>query len=128
MNINWLLKINFIVCLININNTFDMINIKYKNNEDKEKIIKLNENIYKSLDNISSYSNDYKDKIISIKNTIIVPIIETDLFLSYNDNNEEEIRKNKNRFYDAIYEIKNIIINHYSKSDGNMTKVVEAFI
>ena len=58
--------------LININNTFDMINIKYKNNEDKEKIIKLNENIYKSLDNISSYSNDYKDKIIIEKQQLDV--------------------------------------------------------
>lgn len=119
-----LIQADFIV----INNTFDMINIKYKNNEDKNEIIELNNLLYKSIDNISSYNTNYKDKIISIKNTIIMPIIDNELFLSYNNNDEEEIEKNKNKFYDAIYEIKNIIINYYSKYEDNMTKIVDTFI
>lgn len=54
--------------------------------------------------------------ITSIKIGIIQPILEDEIRLSYKTNDENEVIKIKNKFYDAILEIKNIIINYYSKS------------
>jgi len=97
-----------------IYNSFDVIIYIYKNNGNKSQIPDLIDIIYKSIDNIIGYNeknSDYKIKITTIKTAIIKPILENDLINSKND--EREFIKIKNRFYDAIIEIKNIIITSY---------------
>ena len=92
--------------------------INYINNGNKDELNKLIYIIYSSIDNIISYydNNTYKEMITSIKIGIIQPILEDEIRLSYKTNDENEVIKIKNKFYDAILEIKNIIINYYSKS------------
>jgi hypothetical protein len=120
----------------NIYNSFDLINIIYKNNGDKKQIKELNDIIYKSIDNIINYNKtdiEYKNKITSIKIIIITPILKSELKESYKKNNNEVI-KIKNKFYDGIVEIKNIIINNYSKTrDDNsrgvcLKEIIEAIL
>jgi len=120
----------------NIYNSFDLINIIYKNNGDKKQIKELNDIIYKSIDNIINYNKtdiEYKNKITSIKIIIITPILKSELKESYKKNNNEVI-KIKNKFYDAIIEIKNIIISNYSKTrdDNNrgicLKEIIEAIL
>lgn len=120
----------------NIYNSFDLINIIYKNNGDKKQIKELNDIIYKSIDNIINYNKtdiEYKNKITSIKIIVITPILKSELKESYKKNNNEII-KIKNKFYDGIVEIKNIIISNYSKTrDDNsrgicLKEIIEAIL
>ena len=120
----------------NIYNSFDLINIIYKNNGDKKQIKELNDIIYKSIDNIINYNKtdiEYKNKITSIKIIVITPILKSELKESYKKDNNEVI-KIKNKFYDAIVEIKNIIISNYSKTrDDNsrgvcLKEIIEAIL
>ena len=102
-----------------IYNSFDTINAIYKNNGNITQIDELKRVIGESIDNIISYNkNDisYKANITNIKNVIIAAILDKELNESYLTNDDREITKVKNKFYDAIIEIKNIIINSYSKS------------
>ncbi len=102
-----------------IYNAFDTINDLYKKNKNLDQIDKLNQIIYKSIDNIISYNkNDvgYNANILSIKTVIIAPILEKELRNSYLNDNINEIIRIKNKFYDGIVEIKNVIINYYSKT------------
>lgn len=102
-----------------IYNSFDTINAIYKNNGNITQIDELKRIISESIDNIISYNkNDisYKANITNIKNVIIASILDKELNESYLTNDDKEITKVKNKFYDAIIEIKNIIINSYSKS------------
>lgn len=97
-----------------IYNSFDVIIYIYKNNGNKNQIPGLIDIIYKSIDNIIGYNQknaDYKVKITTVKTAIIKPILENDLVNSRND--ETEMTKIKNRFYDGIIEIKNIIVTSY---------------
>jgi hypothetical protein len=120
----------------NIYNSFDLINIIYKNNGDKKQIKELNNIIYKSIDNIINYNKtdiEYKNKITSIKIIVITPILSVELKESYKKNDNEVI-KIKNKFYDGIVEIKNIIISNYSKTrDDNsrnvcLKEIIEAIL
>lgn len=97
-----------------IYNSFDVIIYIYKNNGNKFQIPGLIDIIYKSIDNIIGYNEknaDYKVKITTVKTAIIKPILENDLVNSKND--DAEMTKIKNRFYDGIIEIKNIIVTSY---------------
>lgn len=97
-----------------IYNSFDVIIYIYKNNGNKGQIAGLIDIIYKSIDNIIGYNEknlDYKVKITTVKTAVIKPILENDLVNSKND--DAEMTKIKNRFYDGIIEIKNIIITNY---------------
>lgn len=97
-----------------IYNSFDVIIYIYKNNGNKYQIPGLIDIIYKSIDNIIGYNEknaEYKVKITTVKTAIIKPILENDLTNSKND--DAEITKIKNRFYDGIIEIKNIIVTSY---------------
>jgi hypothetical protein len=110
-----------------IYNAFDVINVIYKNNGDKKQLKDLKEIIYKSIDNIISYNNtdiDYKNKISSIRSIIIAPILDKDLMNSYTKGDTNEIIKIKNKFYDGIVEIKNIIISNFSKTQNNNNRNV----
>lgn len=110
-----------------IYNAFDVINVIYKNNGDKKQLKDLKEIIYKSIDNIISYNKtdiDYKNKISSIRSIIIAPILEKDLMNSYTKGDLNEIIKIKNKFYDGIVEIKNIIISNFSKTQNNNNRNV----
>ncbi len=101
-----------------IYNAFDLININYLNNGSENELNKLKIIIYSSIDEIISYyeNTSYKEMISSIKNGIIKPILENEIRLSYKTIDENEIIKTQNKFYDAILEIKNIIITYYSKN------------
>lgn len=121
----------------NIYNSFDLINIIYKNNGDKKQLKELNDIIYNSIDNIISYNKndiEYKNKITSIKLVVIKPILTKELKESYNKNNNNEVIKIKNKFYDGIIEIKNIIISNYTKTrdDNNrnvcLKEIIEAIL
>lgn len=97
-----------------IYNSFDVIIFIYKNNGNIYQIPALINIIYKSIDNIIGYNEknaEYKVKITTVKTAIIKPILENDLVNSRN--NDAEITKIKNRFYDGIIEIKNIIVTSY---------------
>lgn len=120
----------------NIYNSFDLINTIYKNNGNKKQIKELNDIIYKAIDNIINYNKndtEYKNKITSIKIIIITPILKRELKESYGKNNNEVI-KIKNKFYDGIVEIKNIIISNYSKTRDNnnrnicLKEIIEAIL
>jgi hypothetical protein len=89
------------------------------NNTQKKQLESYRAIINGSLDNISNYypkNSDYVNKVISIKNVIIKPIIETELQESYRRKDEVLISSVRNRFYKAINEVKNLIINNYGKS------------
>lgn len=101
-----------------IYNSFDIINSIYKNNGNRKQIDELKRVISESIDEIISYNEKdiiYKAKILSIKNVIIASVLDKELEESYLTQNENQIIKVKNKFYDAIIEIKNIIISVYSK-------------
>jgi hypothetical protein len=97
-----------------IYNSFDVIIYIYKNNGNKSQLPGLIDIIYKSIHNIIGYNDKnagYKVKITTVKTAIIKPILENDLMNSNKD--DAEMIKIKNRFYEGIIEIKNIIIANY---------------
>jgi len=116
----------------NIYNSFDLMNTTFRNNYNG--IINLNNTQKKqldsyrsiingSLDNITNYypkNPDYVNKIISIKNVIIKPIIEKELQESYRRKDEILISNVRTRFYNALNEIKNLIINNYGKTTNQI--------
>ena len=122
-----------------IYNAFDVINSIYLisiekktlTNSQKKQIISYNQIIYNSLSNIANYdknNKNYYDNVISITNIVIKPILEEDLYNAYTydetmnegkvfkETRNELIERVKTRFYDAMIEIKNLILNNYSKS------------
>ena len=75
-----------------------------------------------SIDNISNYyknNNDYKDRIISVKNAFIRPILEMELRENYALNDQNKINATKNKFNNNINEIISIIININTKTTDN---------
>lgn len=112
----------------NIYNSFELINKIYENNKElnanqENQIKNLNNIIYNSIKNIANYdknNKNYYDNIIVINDVVIKPILEAELRISYSD--EMKIIRVKNRFYDAIIEIKNLIINNYAKTSVNTDK------
>lgn len=112
----------------NIYNSFELINKIYENNKElnanqENQIKNLNNVIYNSIKNIANYdknNKNYYDNIIVINDVVIKPILEAELRNSYSD--EMKIIRVKNRFYDAIIEIKNLIINNYAKTSVNTDK------
>ena len=110
----------------NIYNSFDLINKIYNNKEFKSNQIKiLNNVIYNSINNIANYdknNKNYFNNIMVISDVVIKPILEAELKNAYTNGNETQITKVKNRFYDAIIEIKNLIISNYSKTSVSTDK------
>lgn len=112
----------------NIYNSFELINKIYGNNKElnanqENQIKNLNNVIYNSIKNIANYdknNKNYYDNIIVINDVVIKPILEAELRNSYGD--ETKIVRIKNRFYDAIIEIKNLIISNYAKTSVNTDK------
>lgn len=101
-----------------IYNSFDTINSIYKNKGNIKQIDELKRIISDSIDEIISYNEkdiSYKSRILSIKHVIIASVLDKELEESYLTENENQIIKVKNKFYDGIIEIKNIIISIYSK-------------
>ena len=114
----------------NIYNSFDLINKIYDNNKDLKKsqttqIKTLNNVIYNSIKNIANYdknNKNYYNSIIVINDVVIKPILEAELLNAYKVGEEKRIIRIKNRFYDAIIEIKNLIINNYAKTSVSTDK------
>ena len=109
----------------NINNAFELINNTYKNKNFNKEIFIANliNVINTSLDNISNYyqyNNEYKNKVIAIKNTSIKSILESDLKNSYIQNDNARIEILKTNFFDNINEIKNLIISITTKRTSNI--------
>ena len=109
----------------NINNAFELINNTYKNKNFNEEIFIANliNVINTSLDNISNYyqyNNEYKNKVIAIKNTSIKSILESELKNSYIQNDNARIEILKTNFFDNINEIKNLIISITTKRTSNI--------
>jgi hypothetical protein len=109
----------------NINNAFELINYNYKNKNFTEEVFIANliNVINKALDNISNYyqyNNEYKNKVVAIKNTSIKSIIEGDLKNSYIQNDNTRIETLKTNFSDNINEIKNLIISITTKRTSNI--------
>lgn len=109
----------------NINNAFELINYTYKNKNFNEEIFITNllNVINKAIDNISNYyqyNNEYKNKVIAIKNTSIKSILESDLKNSYIQNDNTRIETLKTNFSDNINEIKNLIISITTKRTSNI--------
>ena len=123
----------------NIYNSFEIINDTYLNEkwDNNNQIITLNNIIYKALNNIADYdknNTNYYSNIISIKQVVIKPILEIELLNAYKSKSQNGIDKIKNRFYDAIVEIKNLILSNYSKTSISTDKnkclkdIIEAVI
>jgi len=114
----------------NIYNSFDLINKIYDNNKDLKKsqttqIKTLNNVIYNSIINIANYdknNKNYYNSVIVINDVVIKPILEAELLNAYKVGEEKRIIRIKNRFYDAIIEIKNLIINNYAKTSISTDK------
>lgn len=114
----------------NIYNSFDLINKIYDNNKQlkasqETQIKTLNNVIYNSIKNIANYdknNKNYFDNINVINNVVIKPILEAELKNSYKTGDENKIIRIKNRFYDAIIEIKNMIISNYAKTSVSTDK------
>jgi len=114
----------------NIYNSFDLINRIYKNNKElngnqENQIKNLNNVIYNSIKNIANYdknNKNYFNNIIVINDVVIKPILEAELRNAYKNNDETKIIRIKNRFYDAIIEIKNLIISNYAKTSVSTDK------
>lgn len=111
-----------------IYNSFQMINNIYKNKKfDLDVFIaSLNNIIYAALDNIANYyqyNNEYKNKIIAIKNTIIKPMLDTELKNNYLQNDEIKIYNSKIDFSNNIDEIKNMIAN-ITKNDLCLNNII----
>lgn len=113
----------------NIYNSFELINKIYGNNKElnanqENQIKNLNNVIYNSIKNIANYdknNKNYYDNIIVINDVVIKPILEAELKNAYKKD-ETKIIRIKNRFYDAIIEIKNLIINNYAKTSVSTDK------
>jgi len=114
----------------NIYNSFDLINKIYENNKQLSstqdiQINNLNNIIYNSISNIANYdknNKNYFDNIIVIKDVVIKPILEAELKNGYISAKQDKIIRIKNRFYDAMIEIKNLIITNYSKTSISTDK------
>lgn len=114
----------------NIYNSFDLINKIYDNNKQlkasqETQIKTLNNVIFNSIKNIANYdknNKNYFDNINVINNVVIKPILEAELKNSYKTGDENKIIRIKNRFYDAIIEIKNMIISNYAKTSVSTDK------
>ena len=114
----------------NIYNSFDLINKIYENNKElkssqETQIKTLNNVIYNSIKNIANYdknNKNYFDNISVINNVVIKPILEAELRNAYKSNDNNKIIRIKNRFYDAIIEIKNMIISNYAKTSVSTDK------
>jgi hypothetical protein len=114
----------------NIYNSFDLINKIYGNNKELKtnqtnQIKTLNNVIYNSIKNIANYdknNKNYYNSIIVINDVVIKPILEAELKNAYKIGEEIRITRIKNRFYDAIIEIKNLIINNYAKTSISTDK------
>jgi len=114
----------------NIDNAFEIINIIYKNNktlsdEQIKQITELNNTINTILLNISNNNIRYTEKITSIINVIIKPILQTELKDSYLNNTEENVKKN---FANGILSIKNLLINNTTSyfEDACLKNITEA--
>jgi hypothetical protein len=114
----------------NIYNSFDLINKIYENNKElkaslETQIKTLNNVIYNSIKNIANYdknNKNYFNNVSVINNVVIKPILEAELRNAYNIGDKNKIIRVKNRFYDAIIEIKNIIISNYAKTSVSTDK------
>jgi hypothetical protein len=114
----------------NIYNSFDLINKIYENNKElkasqETQIKTLNNVIYNSIKNIANYdknNKNYFNNVSVINNVVIKPILEAELRNAYKNGDENKIIRIKNRFYDAIIEIKNIIISNYAKTSVSTDK------
>ena len=114
----------------NIYNSFDLINKIYENNKElkaslETQIKTLNNVIYNSIKNIANYdknNKNYFNNVSVINNVVIKPILEAELRNAYKIGDKNKIIRVKNRFYDAIIEIKNIIISNYAKTSVSTDK------
>lgn len=114
----------------NIYNSFDLINKIYENNKQlkasqETQIKTLNNVIYNSIKNIANYDKNNKNffnNVNVINDVVIKPILEAELKNSYKTGDENKIIRIKNRFYDAIIEIKNLIISNYAKTSVSTDK------
>jgi len=114
----------------NIYNSFDLINKIYGNNKElkasqETQIKTLNNVIYNSIKNIANYDKNNKNFFNSvnvINDVVIKPILEAELINSYKNGDENKITRIKNRFFDAIIEIKNLIISNYAKTSVSTDK------
>lgn len=114
----------------NIYNSFDLINKIYNNNDklntNQETQIKtLNNIIYNSIKNIANYDKNnkkYYDNVLVINNVVIKPVLEAELRNAYKIGDQDKIIRIKNRFYDSIIEIKNLIISNYAKTSVSTDK------
>jgi hypothetical protein len=114
----------------NIYNSFDLINKIYGNNKElkssqETQIKTLNNVIYNSIKNIANYdknNKNYFNSVNVINDVVIKPILEAELKNSYKNGDENKITRIKNRFYDAIIEIKNLIISNYAKTSVSTDK------
>ena len=114
----------------NIYNSFDLINKIYENNKQlkasqETQIKTLNNVIYNSIKNIANYDKNNKNffnNVNVINDVVIKPILEAELKNSYKTGDENKIIRIKNRFYDAIIEIKNMIISNYAKTSVSTDK------
>ena len=114
----------------NIYNSFDLINKIYENNKQlkasqETQIKTLNNVIYNSIKNIANYDKNNKNffnNVNVINDVVIKPILEAELRNSYKTGDENKIIRIKNRFYDAIIEIKNSIISNYAKTSVSTDK------
>ena len=114
----------------NIYNSFDLINKIYGNNKElkssqETQIKTLNNVIYNSIKNIANYdknNKNYFNSVNVINDVVIKPILEAELKNSYKIGDENKITRIKNRFYDAIIEIKNLIISNYAKTSVSTDK------
>lgn len=114
----------------NIYNSFDLINKIYGNNKElkssqETQIKTLNNVIYNSIKNIANYdknNKNYFNSVNVINDVVIKPILEAELKNSYKNSDENKITRIKNRFYDAIIEIKNLIISNYAKTSVSTDK------
>ena len=114
----------------NIYNSFDLINKIYGNNKElkasqETQIKTLNNVIYNSIKNIANYdknNKNYFNSVNVINDVVIKPILEAELKNSYKIGDENKITRIKNRFYDAIIEIKNLIISNYAKTSISTDK------
>lgn len=105
----------------NIYNAFELINIIYNNNiHELSQVNNYRRIINTSLDNISNYypnNLEYKNKVISIRNVIIKPIIDNELYNAYLNKNLTLIATLRDRFLNAINELKNLVIKNYGKKN-----------
>ena len=122
----------------NANNAFELLNIIYKNNLNLsdaqiKNINELNNTIYLSIINISKNNLKYNDKITSIANAIVKPILETQLKEGYSITNQDAkniaVENAKKNFVNAMLSIKDTlyITNSYKiNEDVCLKEITEA--